>query len=103
MQAYAAAVKRPGAEENRARLEAGRRKQRHAAADEFGDDVNLDFVQRAAFQKRHLQLAAAEHPYIAVIERAQFRNQRIDVMAGFKRPLGFSTGRDVTTMHLWSP
>ncbi len=65
--------------------QAGRRKERQAAADDLGDDVDLDLVERAALHEGHLQFAAAQHPDIAVVQRAQFPDQRVDVRAGLER------------------
>ena len=55
----AASIERVGLQQAQVRANAGRRKQRAPAADEFRHHVDLDVVQRRALDERHLQFADA--------------------------------------------
>src|SRR4029079_18668902 len=84
VQPHATLVDLPSADERRARAKAGEWKERPAATQHFRDDVDLDLVQGAALEEGHLQLPAAEHPDVAVVQPAKFVDQRIDVASDFQ-------------------
>src|SRR5690606_12256609 len=52
----------------------------------------LQFVEGAALHEGHLQLTAAEHPDVPVVERPQLGDQRIDVGARLQRALRLVDG-----------
>ena len=65
---------------------AGRREQGATTAQQLGNDVDLDLIERALFQEGHLQLPASHHPDVTIIEGTQLGDESVDVAAHLEFP-----------------